>query len=96
MGPVYAVQLERKGDDVANDHPISVEGLWAATMGHGLTPKNAPGKSDVRIHDFYGDWEAVAHSIDKLPTADGLTLGDGTTKDDVTGRSSGFLPFQEV
>lgn len=94
--PVYAVQLERHANDVANDHAINVEGLWGATMGHGLTPKNAPGKFDVRIHDFYGDWDAVAQSLDKLPKAGGLALGDGTIKDKVTSRPSGFLPFQGV
>jgi hypothetical protein len=93
MEPVYAVQLERHANDGANDHAINVEGLWGVTMGHGLTVKNAPGTFDVRIHDFYGDWDAVAQSLDKLPKADGLALGNGTMKDKVTGRSRGFLPF---
>ncbi|KAF2183888.1 hypothetical protein K469DRAFT_689637 [Zopfia rhizophila CBS 207.26] len=94
--PVYTVQLERQAGDVANDHAINVEGLWGATMGHGLTPKNAAGKVDVRVHDFYGDWDAVAKSLDKLPKHGGLALGNGTTKDEATGWSSGFLPFQGV
>ncbi|KAF2452330.1 Hh protein intein-like-domain-containing protein [Lineolata rhizophorae] len=76
--------LEHQAGDVANDHAINVEGLWGATMGHGLTPKSAAGKVDVRIHDFYGDWDAVAKSLDKLPKHDGLALGDGTTKDKAT------------
>jgi hypothetical protein len=92
--PVYTVQLERQADDVPNDHAINVEGLWGATMGHGLTSQNAAGNVDVRIHEFYGDWDAVAKSLDKLPKDDGLAMGDGTAKDEVTGRSSGFLPFQ--
>jgi len=88
--------LERQADDVANDHAINVEGLWGAAMGHGLTSESAAGKIDVRIHDFYGDWDAVAKSLDKLPKHGGLALGDGTTKDEVTGWSNGFLPFQGV
>jgi hypothetical protein len=99
MEPVYAVQLERQADhvdDVADDHAINVEGLWGATMGHGLTSKNATGKVDVRIHDFYGDWDAVDKSLKKLPKHDGLRLGDGTTTDERTGLSNGFLPFEGV
>jgi hypothetical protein len=65
-------------------------------MGHGLTPKKAARIIDVRIHDFYGDWDAVAESLDKLPKHDRLVLGDGTTKDKVTGWVSSFLPFQGV
>ena len=45
---------------------------------------------------LYGDWDAVAKSLDKLPKHGGLALGDGTTKDEVTGWTSGFLPFQGV
>jgi hypothetical protein len=85
MEPVYTVQLERQTGDVANDHTINVEGLWGATMGHGLTTKSAAGKADVRVHDFYGDWDAVAKGIDELPTDRGMKLGDGTEKDSETG-----------
>jgi hypothetical protein len=91
---VYTVQLERQADEVPNDHAINVEGLWGATMGHDLTSKNAAGKIDVRIHDFYDDWDVETLSLDKLPKDAGLVLCDGTTKNKVTGRSSGFLPFQ--
>ena len=66
-GPVYAVQLERQPEDVANDHAINVEGLWGATMGHGLTSEDGIEVSNVRVHEFYGDWDAVARSLDRLP-----------------------------
>jgi hypothetical protein len=33
MKPVFAEQLERQADDVANDHATNVEGLWGATKG---------------------------------------------------------------
>ena len=94
MGPVYAVQLERQAEDVANDHAINVKGLWGATMGHGLISKDGIEESDVRVHEFYGYWDAVARSLDKLPQCGGLALGNGTTKDEITGRSNGFLPFK--
>ena len=91
LGPVYAVQLERQAEDVANDHAINVEGLWGATMGHGLISEDRE-ESDVRVHEFYGDWDAVAKSLDELPQNGGLALGSGTTTDEITGRTNGFLP----
>jgi Hint-domain len=94
IGPVYAVQLEREAEDIANDHAINVEGLWGATIGHGLIlTDRMEEKADVRVHEFYRDRDAVARSLDKLPQSGGQALGNGTTKDKLTGRSSGFLPF---
>ena len=61
-------------------------------MGHGLISKDGE-ESDVRVHEFYGDWDAVARSLDELPQSGGLALGNGTTTDEITGRSSGFLPL---
>jgi hypothetical protein len=92
MGPVYAVQLERQVEDIANDHAINVEGLWGATMGHGLISKDG-GESDVRVHEFYGDWDAMARSLDELSHVGGLALGNGTTTDEITGRSNSFVLF---
>lgn len=94
MGPVYAVQLGRQAEDVVNDHAINVEGLWGATMGHGLISKDGMEENDVRVHESYGDWDAVARSLDKLPQCGGLALGNGMTKDELTGRCNGFLPFK--
>lgn len=54
MGPVYAVQLERQVEEIANDHAINVEGLWGATIGHGPISNDGE-ESDVRVHEFYGD-----------------------------------------
>jgi len=69
-------------------------------MGHELTVEDG-GESDVRVHEFYGDWDAVARSLDELPQCGGLALGNGSTADEMTGRfrpaacSKPLLPFQK-
>jgi hypothetical protein len=66
--PVYAVQLQRKDDgDHADAHAINVDELWGVTFGHGLVePGEEAQKRDIRNHVFYGNYDAVAASLDTL------------------------------
>jgi hypothetical protein len=52
----------------------------------------------IPVNNTTSLWVALdaPKSLDNLPKHDGLALGDSTTKDEVTGRSSSFLPFREL
>ena len=97
--PVYAVQLQRKpDDDHADAHAINVDGLWGVTMGHGLVESGEEAqKRDIRNHVFYGNYDAVAASLDALPKdEDGLALSAGVTKNSETGLAEAFIPFHGI
>jgi hypothetical protein len=97
--PVYAVQLQRKDDDDhADAHAISVDGLWGVTMGHGLVePGEEAQERDIRNHVFYGNYDAVAASLDTLPKdEDGFALGAGVKKNSETGLAEAFIPFHST
>ena len=51
-----------------------MEGLWGATLGHGLVdPEELAQKQDARNHEFYGDYDAVSAALDALiPSSEGL------------------------
>jgi hypothetical protein len=97
--PVYAVQLQRKADDDhADAHAINVDGLWGVTMGHGLVePGEEAQKRDIRNHVFYGNYDAVAASLDTLPKNENdLALGAGVEKNSETELAEGFIPFHSM
>jgi len=77
-GYVYAVQLHCRADD---DH-ADADGVWGATMGHGLVKSGGEAqKRDIRDHVFYRNYDAVAASLDALPKdEDGLALGAGVER----------------
>ncbi|KAK4033304.1 hint-domain-containing protein [Parachaetomium inaequale] len=87
MGAVYSVLLER--DEDADAHAVLVGGMWGVTMGHGLTQADKGG--DVRVHQFYGDYDKVSTALTRLPTrSGGVALGGGLTRDPDTGLINGF------
>ncbi len=87
-GSIYSVLLQRDADPDA--HAIMVGGLWATTLGHGLTRMGQHG-ADVRAHQFLGDYDAVIKSLAGLHRSrSGLVLGAGVTRDGRTGLVDGF------
>ncbi|KAK4234893.1 hint-domain-containing protein [Achaetomium macrosporum] len=88
-GSVYSVLLER--DEHLDAHAIMVGGIWAVTMGHGLTELEDRKQLDVRAHQFYGDHGKVSRALAMLPrTVGGVVFGGGLTRDPATGRVNGF------
>ena len=86
-GAVYSVLLERDAD--ADAHAVLVGGMWGVTMGHGLTQADKGG--DVRVHQFYGDYDKVSGALARLPQrSGGVALGGGLTRDPDTGLVNGF------
>jgi hypothetical protein len=97
--PVYAVQLQRKDDDnYADAHAINVNGLWGVTLGHGLVePGEEAQKRDIRNHIFYGNYDAVAASLNTLPkNENNLALGAGVRKNSKTGLAEGFISYHST
>jgi len=95
----YAVQLQRSTEEEGGDHPdahtINVNGVWIATLGHGLVGEEEAAARDVRNHPFYGDHRAVAANLDLLPRTyiAGLPVADAVTRDD-RGLVNGFVGSQ--
>ncbi|KAH6617178.1 hint-domain-containing protein [Chaetomium tenue] len=88
-GAVYSVLLER--DEDADAHAILVGGVWGVTMGHGLATQVLGRRYDVRVHEFYGVYDAVSKALARLPQrAGGVAMGAGLTRDPVTGKVNGF------
>jgi hypothetical protein len=86
-GSVYSVLLER--DEDADAHAILVGGVWGVTMGHGMI--EAGKRRDVRVHQFYGDYDKVSRALGRLPRrAHGIVLAGKLTRDSVTGMVNGF------
>ena len=92
--PVYTIQLERQANNIANNYIINVKGLQGATIGYGPTPANVIEKVDVKIYNFYNNWDAIAKSLNNLPKHNSLVLGNGTIK--YNKRLSSFFLFQGV
>ncbi len=89
-GPVYSVLLER--DEDVDAHAILVGGMWGVAMGHGMT-QAVGSRRDVRVHEFYGDYDRVLHALAKLPMRiPGIGVSGGLARDPETGLVSGFEP----
>ncbi|KAK3503817.1 ribosomal protein L13e-domain-containing protein [Neurospora crassa] len=82
-GDIYSVLLSAASD--VDAHAIIVEGVWAVTLGHGLTGTGegvVTAAEDVRTHRFFGDYKLVLRSLERLQSSpDGLTLGEDFRKD---------------
>ncbi|KAK3375866.1 ribosomal protein L13e-domain-containing protein [Lasiosphaeria ovina] len=73
-GSVYSVLLERDSDPDA--HAILVGGVWAVTLGHGITTA-APAGDDVRAHAFLGSYTRVEKGLAGLRrSSGGRVLGE--------------------
>ena len=89
---VYSVLLFP--DDDINSHTISVGGIWAVTLGHGLT---TPSSNDIRAHGYLGSYSRVLDDLSKLPGFD----GDGVvrivaTRRDREGKICGFVGERSI
>lgn len=91
-GDIYSVLLSADPD--VDAHAIMVGGVWAVTLGHGLTGTGegvVTAAEDLRTHRFFGDYELVLGSLERLQSSpDGLTLGEGVDRDLQTGLVKGF------
>ncbi|KAH7311634.1 U-box domain-containing protein [Stachybotrys elegans] len=82
-GSVYSVLLERDRQSAA--HAIHVADAWGVTLGHGVLAG-----SDVRAHQFLGDYNSVGKSLMQLrPDAKGVVVGGGV-KRSPSGLINGF------
>ncbi|KAI0517910.1 hint-domain-containing protein [Xylaria bambusicola] len=82
--PVYSVLLEPHED--VDAHAIYVGGVWGVTLGHGITSG-----SDVRAHEFLGDYSAVSRELMTLGSGeDGVYSSAGVRRDGCTGMVCGF------
>ena len=82
-GSIYSVLLQP--DEDADAHAVNIEGVWVVTLGHGLTEKNSSGSgvvnNDVRVHRFFGDYDAVCRSMATLDLRkDGLVVNGGSAR----------------
>lgn len=81
-GMVYSFIMERDEDDRA--HTVEVGGVICVTLGHGLVGKSVSGGNggeDVRNHPFFGDYDAVMGSIERLERDDcGRRVSGGIVK----------------
>lgn len=87
-GNIYSLLLERDGNSEA--HAVEVSGKLAVTLGHGIT-RGAGDDSDVRAHDFFGDYEKVLEALQALPVKNGVYSSAGVERDEGTGFVSGFV-----
>ncbi|XWW92834.1 hypothetical protein V2A60_000761 [Cordyceps javanica] len=96
-GDVYSILLEADGSPFA--HTVLVAGLWAATLGHGITHltttgggggEGGEGVDDVRAHPFFGDYVLVCEKIAVLRPVNGAYQYYGVTRDQRTGLVNGF------
>lgn len=90
-GPVYSVLLERDSDP--NAHAILVDGVWGVTLGHGL--KKGDKRMDVRIHEFFGDYDKVHRALSRLSMkGSGVVPAGGVSRNPRTGLINGFVEEQ--
>jgi hypothetical protein len=87
-GCVYSVMLQRDGDERA--HALRVGQIWGVTLGHGLTSEGG-NNDDVRVHEFFGDYDKVAAALVKLGVSgNGVAVGRGVVRDSESGLVVGF------
>lgn len=81
-GEVYSFLLERDDDERA--HTVEVGGVVCVTLGHGLVARKSgseDGDVDVRVHPFFGDYDMVAKSLQRLEKDDsGRRISGGIVK----------------
>jgi hypothetical protein len=87
-GAIYSILLERDLNPRA--HAVQVGGLWAVTLGHGITE----GK-DVRAHKFLGNYAMILKAFSAVGVgSDGIAIASGVTREKRTGRLNGFKSGQ--
>ncbi|KAL7951574.1 hint domain-containing protein [Trichoderma barbatum] len=84
-GFIYSVLLQP--DRRPDAHAIRVADAWGVTLGHGITRG-----TDVRAHEFFGDYMRVRMGLMKLDDAGrkGVVKGQGIERDPMTGLVRGF------
>ncbi|KIW21311.1 hypothetical protein PV08_01891 [Exophiala spinifera] len=93
---VYSFLLEP--DDNPDAHAVKVRGRICVTLGHGVVGGGSGdddgddnGRVDARSHPFFGDWDKVSTSLDKLNKDEGgRCVCAGLERDDLTGLACGF------
>ncbi|KAK4199281.1 hint-domain-containing protein [Triangularia verruculosa] len=89
-GAIYSVLLERDGDAEAHAMLLGGGGVWGVTLGHGMTDAQMV-KDDVRVHEFFGDYDKVGRALSRLQRlGNGLVVGGGVTRDPVDRLVNGF------
>jgi Mg-chelatase subunit ChlD len=84
-GAIYSIMLQRDADELA--HTVKVDGVVAVTLGHGVLAKS---KKDARAHDFFGSYDEVQKSLERLPMdSNGVRFSSGVTKG-FDGLANGF------
>lgn len=85
-GEIISVLLGKSDDPQM--HNIEVSGRWAVTLGHGVINI----KGDVRSHEFFGNYNEVARSLDLLASEpDGSLRSRGIKRSLSTGLACGFI-----
>jgi hypothetical protein len=111
-GDVISVFLDKQlGQDPNSDaHAMCIEGVWGVSLGHGVTSvfigtekgvSDASDASDVRAHDFFGNWWRVGVALRNLAQLGGgdhslgkkgVLLTKGVVRETAGGLVSGFQP----
>lgn len=89
-GAIYSILLQWDADPAA--HAIRVGGsMWGVSLGHGITSG-----ADMRAHEFFGNYEAVAKSLLKLSVSkNGRVAGNGVVRDAKTGDVTAFRGVED-
>ena len=65
--------------------------MWGVSLGHGITSG-----ADMRAHEFFGNYEAVAKSLLKLSVSkNGRVAGNGVVRDAKTGDVTAFRGVED-
>jgi hypothetical protein len=76
-GIIYSVMLQRDSDERA--HSIQIDNVTVVTLGHGVLAKR---KGDSRAHDFFGNYDLVLKSLERLPEDEsGVRSSKGVERD---------------
>jgi hypothetical protein len=89
-GVIFSVLLERNDNPEA--HTVEVEGQWATTLGHGITAM----ESDVRAHEFFGNYNLIVGSLNRLLASEGVLICAGLRRNPANGLACGFRPAVEL
>ena len=83
-GSVYSILLEPDTD--AQAHTLRIGGVWATTLGHGVTSGR-----DARAHRFLGNYARVSKALAILGISpDGVAVSSGVIRDKRSKRLTGF------
>lgn len=93
---IYSLLLLPSAEDDADAHTVLIGGVWAVTLGHGITSTSHSTTKDVRVHEYLGSHEQILVDLSKMPgfEGDGVVTSTGTRRDK-GGRICGFLTERE-